>query len=158
MTVKSHEYTASIIWTGNRGSGTSKYNAYDRKWDMASEGKCVVHCSNDPVLGGDASKYNPEDMLVAAVASCHMLWYLHLCAVAGVTVTSYRDTPLAIGEMEASGAGRFTSITLRPEITITNDSDKKKALAIHDDVHQYCFIARSINFPVAFDPVITRAN
>jgi len=86
-----------------------------------------------------------------------MLWYLHLCSEAGVTVTSYKDNPLAMGEMLPSGAGRFVSITLRPTITITDDSDEKKALSIHHDIHQYCFIARSINFPVDIEASIVMA-
>ncbi|MCF6320501.1 MAG: OsmC family protein [Rhizobiaceae bacterium] len=157
MNTKTHEYSASIEWTGNTGEGTSGYKSYLRNWELASDGKPVVLGSNDPVLGGDVTKYNPEDLLVASVASCHMLWYLHLCAVAGVVVTSYRDRPLAIGEMEPNGKGCFKSITLRPKIMITRDSDVQKAHALHEDVHQYCFIARSINFPVDFEPEITKA-
>ena len=80
-----HDFPSRVVWTGNRGSGTSAYEDYDRTWDMAVEGKEVLHCSNDPLLGGDPSKYNPEDMLIAALSSCHMLWYLHLCSKAGVT-------------------------------------------------------------------------
>ncbi|MCP4074055.1 MAG: OsmC family protein [Hyphomicrobiales bacterium] len=156
MNTKRHEYSACIKWTGNTGEGTAKYNSYKRSWQLATSGKPLVECSNDPVLGGDPAKHNPEDMLVASIASCHMLWYLHLCAVAGITVTSYKDIPLAIGEMETSGAGRFKSITLRPQIVITATSNIEKARAIHNDVHQYCFIARSINFPVEIEPGIVR--
>ncbi len=156
MNTKRHEYSACIKWTGNTGEGTATYNSYKRSWQLATSGKPLVECSNDPVLGGDPARHNPEDMLVASIASCHMLWYLHLCAVAGITVTSYKDIPLAIGEMEASGAGRFKSITLRPQIVITATSNIEKARAIHNDVHQYCFIARSINFPVEIEPGIVR--
>ncbi len=156
MNTRHHEYSACIEWTGNTGEGTATYKSYKRSWQLATSGKPLVECSNDPVLGGDPTRHNPEDMLVASVASCHMLWYLHLCAVAGITVTSYKDIPLAIGEMEASGAGRFKSITLRPQITVTITSDVVKAQAIHDDVHQYCFIARSINFPVKIEPEIVQ--
>jgi organic hydroperoxide reductase OsmC/OhrA len=151
MNPKNHEYTACVEWTGNTGEGTRSYKSYERSWQLNTKGKPVIDCSNDPVLGGDPNKHNPEDLLVASVASCHMLWYLHLCSVAGIAVTSYKDNPLAIGEMLPSGAGRFVSITLRPTITITNGSDENQALSIHDDIHQYCFIARSINFPVGID-------
>lgn len=158
MSAKSHQYSASIEWTGNKGEGTSSYKSYQRDWRLVTNDKQVIECSNDPVLGGDMTKHNPEDLLVASVASCHMLWYLHLCSIAGIVVTSYQDTPLAIGEMEPSGAGHFKSITLRPKITITNDSDEEKAHALHHDIHQYCFIARSINFPVDFEPVIEKTG
>ncbi len=151
---KKHEFPSRIVWTGNRGTGTSAYKAYDRTWDMTVQDKTVLHCSNDPLLGGDPSKYNPEDMLIASVASCHMLWYLHLCSVAGVTVLAYEDNPIGVGESEPDGTGRFLEAILKPKITITADSDAEKAVSIHDEIHNYCFIARSINFPVRYEPEI----
>ncbi len=154
---KIHEFPTRITWTGNRGTGTSAYRAYDRTWDMKAEGKDIVHCSNDPLLGGDPSKYNPEDMLIAALASCHMLWYLHLCSDAGVTVLAYEDKPVGIGESEPSGKGKFIEAVLRPKITITADSNAEKAIAIHDEIHNHCFIARSVNFPVRFEVEIIKA-
>lgn len=151
---KEHTFEARVIWTGNRGTGTSAYKAYDRTWDMALTGKEVVHCSNDPMLGGDPTKYNPEDLLISALSSCHMLWYLHLCSVAGVTVLDYQDDAVGIGESEPSGKGRFVEAILRPTITITADSNKDEAIAIHDRIHEFCFIARSVNFPVRYEPTI----
>lgn len=153
-----HSFFAKIQWTGNRGSGTSSYRAYDRTWNLQSDGKEVLHCSNDPLLGGDSAKYNPEDLLISALSSCHMLWYLHLCSQAGVTVLAYEDEPEGIGESEPSGKGRFLEAVLRPKITITADSDPQKALALHDEIHAYCFIARSINFPVRYEPQIEKAD
>ena len=145
-----HDFPARVIWTGNKGTGTSAYKAYDRTWDLAIDGKAVVHCSNDPMLGGDPSKYNPEDMLIAALSSCHMLWYLHLCSQAGIVVTAYEDNPVGIGESEPSGKGRFVEAILRPKITISA-GDPGKATELHDEIHNYCFIARSVNFPVRFE-------
>lgn len=156
-TAKQHIYTSSVVWTGNKGTGTSAYKAYERTWDMAVKGKPLVQCSNDPLLGGDASKYNPEDLLLSALSSCHMLWYLHLCSVAGVKVLSYKDTPQAIGEVEPSGKGKFLSAVLKPNITISTDSDMQKAINIHDQIHEYCFIARSVNFPVTHEPEINNS-
>lgn len=153
---KQHDFPSKIVWTGNQGTGTSAYRAYERTWDLAVEGKETVHCSNDPLLGGDPSKYNPEDLLISALASCHMLWYLHLCSTAGVTVTAYEDNPVGIGESEPSGKGRFLEAILKPKITITSDSDAEKAVALHDEIHNYCFIARSVNFPVKFEVEIVR--
>ena len=148
---KKHDFPARIIWTGNKGTGTSAYRAYDRTWDMALDGKETVHCSNDPMLGGDPSKYNPEDLLITALSSCHMLWYLHLCSQAGVTVTAYEDNPIGIGESEPDGSGEFVEAILKPRITITNDSNVDTARAIHDEIHNYCFIARSVKFPVSYE-------
>jgi len=152
---KKHVYTSHLVWTGNSGTGTSAYRAYERTWDLKMDGKQTIHCSNDPLLGGDKSKYNPEDLLLAALSSCHMLWYLHLCSDAGITVLSYEDRPEGIGELEASGKGKFTAAILKPNIEITADSDPKLAKEIHDKIHEFCFIARSVNFPVTYEPEIT---
>lgn len=151
-----HDFPAKIKWTGNLGSGTSHYRAYDRTWDMITPGKAVVHCSNDPLLGGDASKYNPEDILIAAISSCHMLWYLHLCSEAGIKVTAYEDNPVGIGESAPDGSGQFVEAILYPKITITADSDPDKARGIHDEIHKVCFIARSVNFPIRYEIEINR--
>lgn len=148
----SHIYTSSIIWTGNRGAGTASYRGYDRTWDVAIAGKAVIHCSNDPALGGDPSKMNPEDMLLSALSACHMLWYLHYAADAGVVVTSYLDTPEGHAQVEPSGAGRFTQAILRPKITLAAGSDVQLAHDLHGKIHEVCFIARSVNFPVTYEP------
>ena len=155
--VTEHEYTSTIIWTGNTGTGTSAYRAYERTWDINTPEKPVVHCSNDPLLGGDPGLPNPEDLLLSAVSACHMLWYLHLASNAGIIVQAYTDSPIGTGEVASSGAGRFTSVTLKPTITLSEGSDVSIADAIHADIHQYCFIARSLNFPVKFDATYTVA-
>jgi len=143
-----HDYTARIQWTGNTGKGTSSYRAYQRSWDVTTPGKPIVHCSNDPLLGGDPTLHNPEDLLLASVSSCHMLWYLHLASSQGVVIQSYVDNPIGTGEISPNGAGRFLSVTLHPTIGLAADTDTNKADAIHGLIHQYCFIARSLNFPV----------
>ena len=149
------DFEADIRWTGNRGSGTSSYRAYDRSWQIAIDGKRIIECSNDPMLGGDPALHNPEDLLIASLAACHMLWYLHLCSRDGVSVVDYRDRPLGLGETEPSGAGRFVSAVLRPQVTITATSDLDKARSLHWEIHSYCFVARSVNFPVEYEPQIT---
>ena len=110
---RAHDFTSRIVWTGNRGSGTSSYKAYDRIWDIAVPGKPVVSCSNDPMLGGDPSLMNPEDLLISALSACHMLWYLHLASSAGLTVLGYEDNPVGHGESEPDGTGRFVAATLK---------------------------------------------
>lgn len=143
-----HDYTTRVVWTGNTGNGTLDYRGYRRTWDMRTPGKPVVHCSNDPLLGGDASLHNPEDLLIASVSSCHMLWYLHLASTAGVVVLEYVDNPVGTGELSASGAGRFLSVTLQPRIILAPGMNQARADAVHGQIHRYCFIARSLNFPV----------
>ncbi len=148
---KQHDYTARIVWTGNRGEGTKTYRGYDRTWDIATPGKPIVHCSNDPLLGGDPALPNPEDLLLSSLSACHMLWYLHLASVAGITVLSYQDDPVAVGETSPNGAGRFLQATLRPHIVVRAGDDLAEADAIHHRIHEFCFIARSVNFPVRYD-------
>lgn len=147
-----HEFSARVQWTGNRGEGTRSYRGYDRTWDIATPGKPVVHCSNDPRLGGDPALPNPEDLLISALASCHMLWYLHLASNAGIIVTGYRDDAVGVGESTPDGAGRFVRAVLKPHITVRAGADLARAAALHGEIGKYCFIARSVNFPVHHAP------
>ena len=144
-------------WTGNLGTGTSGYRAYSRDHDVrgVTADLPVIHGSADPAFRGDAHRWNPEQLLLASLAQCHMLWYLHLAADAGVTVTAYSDTPTCIMVERPGGAGEFTSATLRPAVTIAPDSDPERAAALHDRAAEYCFIARSVRFPVHHETVIT---
>ncbi len=143
-----HSFHSRVQWTGNTGQGNATYKGYDRTWQVTTDGKPLIQCSNDPLLGGDPTLHNPEDMLINAVAACHMLWYLHLSFDAGVLVTGYQDTPEGIGESEPSGAGRFIKAILRPQITLGAGMDPAKADAVHGHIHNVCFIARSVNFPI----------
>jgi len=145
---RQHTYHSRTVWTGNLGAGTASYRGYDRTWQIAAEGTPPVSCSNDPLLGGDPTLHNPETLLLSSLSACHMLWYLHLAAKAGIVVTAYQDDPEAQGETAPNGAGRFLSATLKPQITVAAGTDIQAADAIHGRIHEYCFIARSVNFPV----------
>jgi organic hydroperoxide reductase OsmC/OhrA len=147
---KQHDYTCLIEWTGDRGDGTRTYRGYDRTWNIATPGKPVVPCSNDPLLGGDPTLHNPEDLLLSSLSACHMLWYLHLASNAGIVVRGYRDQPIGLGESTPDGAGRFLSATLKPHILVQRGADLAKADAVHHQIHKVCFIARSVNFPVGY--------
>ena len=146
MTV--HTYEIGLTWTGSTGAGTSSYRAYARDHEVTASGRPPLLGSSDPAFRGDATRWNPEQLYVASIAQCHMLWYLHLAAQAGVTVTAYEDRPTAIMLEEPSGAGRFESVTLRPSVTIASGSDPGTAAALHDRVGDYCFIARSVRTPI----------
>jgi len=148
---KTNDYTAQIVWTGDRGDGTGRYKGYDRTWRISTSGKPPVECSNDPLLGGDPAKPNPEDLLLSSLAGCHMLWYLHLASDAGIVVRAYEDTPIGVGETGPRGEGRFVRAVLRPKITVERGTDLARAEALHQEVHDYCFIARSVNFPVSYE-------
>jgi len=154
---KQHDYIARVEWTGNRGEGTRTYRGYDRTWDIATPGKPAIHCSNDPLLGGDPGLPNPEDLLLASLSACHMLWYLHLASAAGIVVHAYQDNPIGAGETSPNGAGRFLSATLKPHIVVEAGADLAEAEAIHHRIHQFCFIARSVNFPVDYAPTFATA-
>jgi len=151
---KEHAYTATVTWTGNQGAGTTNYKAYTRDYDIICDGKPVIKGSADPGYLGDAARHNPEDMLLASLSACHMLWYLHLCTVSKVVVTEYEDRAEGVMDTSPDGSGAFTSATLKPRITITPESDAAMAEALHEKANAMCFIARSVNFPIAHEAEI----
>ncbi len=150
-----HFYKAKVVWTGNEGAGTSAYKAYSRAHEISGDGgKATIFGSADPIYRGDAARYNPEELVVAALSGCHMLWYLHLCADAGVVVVDYRDESIGKLMVAADGNGKFAEVTISPRVTITNNSDAELASELHHKAHEFCFIANSMNFPVYFNPTI----
>ena len=151
---REHAYTVTVTWTGNNGSGTSAYRAYARRHEIKAVGKAAIPASSDLAFRGDASRYNPEELLVASLSSCHMLWYLHLCAVNGVVVVSYEDCAEGVMVEQPGGEGRFTEVVLAPEIVLAPGSDPSRAHALHAEAHAKCFVANSVNFPVRHEPVI----
>lgn len=149
---KQHNYATTIQWTGNKGTGTSRADEYERSHILSVAGKPDVKCSSDTPFRGDGTKHNPEDMLLYALSNCHMLWYLHLCADAGVVVTAYTDKATGTLEMPTGGNGRFTAATLHPIVTVQDASMIEKANALHEQAHEKCFIANSVNFPIGHEP------
>ena len=145
---KEHNYTAVVTWTGNRGRGTAAYKTYTRDYQIVCAGKPPIKGSADPAYLGDADRHNPEDLLVAALSACHMLWYLHLCAANQVVVTAYEDAAEGVMRTHPDGSGEFASVSLKPRVTISSESDPKTAENLHEKAHAMCFIARSVNFPV----------
>ncbi len=148
MIGKEHQYATQITWTGNRGEGTSGYRVYERSYDLSAEGKPTIRGSADATFRGEAAKWNPEDMLLAALSSCHMLSYLHCCTDAGIVVLEYTDSATGTMELSENGAGHFTRVTLHPHVTIADTSDAALAEELHHKAHELCFIANSVNFPV----------
>ncbi len=143
-----HHYKLTVKWTGNKGMGTSSYKDFERSHSIFVDNKVEIVGSSDPAFRGDKTKHNPEDLLLASVSSCHMLWYLHLCAVAGIIVTDYTDNATGIMTETSNGGGRFTEITLYPTVTVTENSMTEKAIELHKKANELCFIANSLNFPV----------
>lgn len=151
---KEHHYQTQLRWTGNRGEGTSNYRAYDRDHVLSAGHKPEIPGSSDPSFRGNPQRYNPEELLVASLSSCHMLWYLHLCSVNGVIVVDYEDATEGIMEEDDNGSGRFSAVILRPVVTIREEGMREKAVKLHHEASSYCFIANSVNFPVRHEPVI----
>jgi organic hydroperoxide reductase OsmC/OhrA len=148
----SHRYTTKTIWTGNRGQGTSEYKAYDRSHIIRIKDKMDIAGSSDAAFRGDKTKHTPEDLFVSTLSTCHMLWYLHLCAVNGVVVIEYTDEATGVLKEESNGSGHFEEVILNPVVTVLESSMIAKADALHHDAHRMCFIANSVNFPVSHKP------
>jgi organic hydroperoxide reductase OsmC/OhrA len=146
--MKAHHYSLIVNWTGNKGEGTNGYKSYERSHEIIIEGKEIIKGSSDPSFLGDRTKHNPEELLLASISSCHMLWYLHLCSDAGIVVTNYIDNAKGIMEETADGGGKFTSVTLYPTITLKNIAQLEKASALHNKANELCFITNSLNFKV----------
>jgi len=150
---RQHRYTLTVTWTGNQGAGTSGVREYARDHEIAVDGKPAIPGSSDPSFRGDRTRYNPEELLVASLSGCHMLWFLSECAAAGVVVIEYVDRAEGFMTEDANGGGRFTRVVLRPEITLAPGSDLETARANHHTAHEKCFIANSVAFPVEVEPV-----
>jgi organic hydroperoxide reductase OsmC/OhrA len=152
-----HTYALDLEWRGNRGTGTSGYRDYSRDVVLHASGKPALEGSADPTFRGDASRWNPEEMLVAALAQCHLLSYLHMAVTHGVVVTAYTDSP--VGTMAQAGVGgRFTRVLLRPVVTVADESQVEVATRIHAEASEACFIAASVNFPVEHEPTVRVAR
>lgn len=153
-----HSYALTTVWTGDRGTGTSGYRDYDRSATVSITGKPDLLASADKPFRGDATRWNPEDMLLAALSECHLLSYLHACVTAGVVVTAYEDRATGVMVEDGRGGGAFREVVLRPRVTIAHASMTDAALAAHAQAHDWCFIANSVNFPVRHEPTIEIAG
>jgi organic hydroperoxide reductase OsmC/OhrA len=151
---KEHSYAVQVNWTGNLGTGTSSYRAYSRNHEVSAVGKPILPGSSDPNFRGDASRYNPEELLVSSLSTCHLLWYLHLCADAGIVVLEYSDQASGTMVETPDGSGHFNEVVLRPVVLIGPGGDVALAERLHERAHHLCFIANSVNFPVHCRPTI----
>jgi organic hydroperoxide reductase OsmC/OhrA len=149
---KTHHYTTGLQWTGNMGEGTINYKAYERNYVLSAAGKPAIPGSSDPSFRGDRERYNPEELLVASLSSCHMLWYLHVCSVNNVVVVDYQDEAEGIMMEKADGSGYFKEVILHPVVTVADADQVEKANALHHAASKFCFIAKSMNFPVRHQP------
>ena len=148
-----HRFTTELTWTGNRGTGTSSYRDYGRDHEITAPGKTLaIPASSTPAFRGDAGRYNPEELLIGSLSGCHMLWFLHLCAQAGITVTAYADNAEGTMRLNAGGSGEFTEVVLHPRAQYAQAPAREQIEDLHHRAHELCFIARSVNFPVRCNP------
>lgn len=153
--MKNHQYKTKIEWTGNTGKGTLNYTSYKRSYELFVEGKShKIECSSDSAFLGDESKYNPEDLFLSSLSACHMLWYLHLCAINNIVVTDYVDCATGIMEVIEDGSGKFVEVSLNPTVTIENKNFIVQAYELHAEANKKCFIANSCNFEVKHNLLI----
>lgn len=153
--MREHTYSVTVNWVGNTGEGTTSYTSYQRDFDIEAGRKSTIAGSADPAFRGDSARWNPEELLVASLSACHKLWYLHLCAVNDVNVLEYVDHPLGrMFEGDNQRKGHFTQVILRPRIVVASGADIDLAMRLHEQAHYECFIANSVNFPVACEAVI----
>lgn len=148
-----HNYTAAIIWTGNNGEGTLSYKSYERSYTITVNNKPQIFGSSDVAFKGDGKKHNPEELLITSIASCHMLWYLHLCAEENIIITDYKDEVSGVLKIDSNGGGCFSKVILNPTVTVSDPSMKEKAIALHQKANAYCFIANSVNFVIEHNPI-----
>ncbi|RZS39031.1 organic hydroperoxide reductase OsmC/OhrA [Herbihabitans rhizosphaerae] len=153
---RTHDYSLLVRWTGNQGSGTSSYRAFSRAHEVGAPGVTTIPGSADPAFRGDPARWNPEQLFVAALAQCHMLWYLHLAATSGLIVTGYEDAAIGTMVEAPDGGGEFSSVTLRPTVTIAPGGDEALAHELHERANALCFIARSVKTPVHHEVTIVR--
>ncbi len=152
--MKQHNYSLTVNWTGNNGGGTNGYKSYERSFEVSVEGKEIINGSSDPSFNGDKTKYNPEELLLASISSCHMLWYLHLCADERIVVTSYMDNAEGMMTESNNGSGKFEQVILKPVVIVANGLMIEKAILLHVKANEFCFIANSVNFKILHQPVV----
>jgi organic hydroperoxide reductase OsmC/OhrA len=152
MSLDEHRYALTVRWTGNLGAGTSSYRGYSRDHDIEIPGLPVLRGSADPTFHGDRQRYNPEQLLLAALSQCHMLSFLHVAVKHGVVVTGYEDRAEGLMRTNRDGSGQFEAVTLKPRVTVAETAAPALLEELHAEANKVCFIARSVNFPVLHEP------
>lgn len=152
--MKKHHYKSILTWTGNTGQGTADYRSYKRDYEIHIDGKAALLGSSDPAFRGNKKRHNPEELFLASISACHMLWYLHLCSVNGITVVDYHDQATGMMLEKEGGAGHFESVTLNPKVVILESDKKEQAIKLHQRANEMCFIANSCNFEIGHKPSI----
>lgn len=143
-----HLFKAEVDWTSNQKPSDSTKRFYSKTHQIIIEGKPVLNVSAAKAFKGDPELYNPEDLLLSSLVSCHMMSYLYVCAQNDIEVLEYSDNAEATLEVAADGSGRFVAVRLYPKVKISNSDKIELAVELHTKANQLCFIANSCNFPV----------
>ena len=154
---KEHHYKITTTWTGNSGEGTSNYRSYERSLTISINNKADILATSDTAFNSDKTKHNPEELFLASIASCHMLWYLHLCSENGIVIIDYVDNATGTMIETSDGGGHFTEVILFPTVTVSHETMIKPALELHQKANKRCYIANSCNFPILHKPVVIEA-
>lgn len=152
-----HRYRVEVTWEGNRGSGTSGVRDYDRRTSIRVDGKPTLAASADVPFRGEADRHNPEDLLLAALAQCHLLSFLYAATTLGIVVEAYDDGATALLRQEGNG-GRFEEAVLHPRVTVRDAEMVDRVTEAHRLAHEWCFIANSVNFDVRIEPTTRVAD
>jgi organic hydroperoxide reductase OsmC/OhrA len=142
-----HLFKATAKWASKQNPELAS-RFYSKSHTISLEGKPILEVSAAKAFKGDPSLYNPEDLLLSSLVSCHMMSYLYVCSQNGIEVLAYSDNAEATLEVNPDGSGRFTEVRLNPKVTIANSDKAEVAVALHKKANQLCFIANSCNFPV----------
>lgn len=155
---KTQNYKLDLSWQGNHGAGTMTHTSYDRNFTTHEGSRPPVLGSSHPAFRGNSERYCPEELLLASLSSCHMLWYLHMCAAHEVVVLEYHDHPVMEMEVKEFGNGDIRSATLSPVVRIASEDQREQAMAMHQRAHQSCFIAKAVNFEIILKPKIVESE
>jgi len=146
-----HLFKAALNWNSNQNQEDSTKRFYSKSHQIKIDGKPALNVSAAKAFKGDPELYNPEDLLLSSLVSCHMMSYLYVCSQNGIEVLEYSDNAEATLEVSPDGSGRFVEVILKPKVKISNPDKIELALELHTKANQLCFIANSCNFPVLHD-------
>jgi organic hydroperoxide reductase OsmC/OhrA len=117
-------------------------------------GKPDLNISAAGEFKGQEDQYNPEDLLLSALSSCHMMSYFYVCQQQGIDIVDYKDNAIGTLELRPDFSGGFTKVQLNPVVTISNPSQERQSIDLHKKAHELCFIANSVNFEISIVPIV----
>lgn len=139
-----------MSWDGASRHGLEFRDRTKRRHTISHPEKPDIDGSAAPAFHGETTRWNPEELLLAALSQCHMLTFFYLAHEEGLEVVDYEDTPEATLRTHADGSGEMTEAILKPRVTVRGGWEGSLD-DMHHRAHELCFIARSVNFPVTHE-------